>query len=138
MKHFTCTECGRDLDFDRYEFTTGYGVNPEEPDSKICYDCCAKGDLARMLEDGVIYLYLDCKARTVTNWPGSLKFAVGHISKGRHNMARVQRNFWFRGQDGFLWWGRQVGDWTQIARCKRIKEECTPQDGIEPYAYANV
>jgi hypothetical protein len=53
---------------------------------------------------------------------------------GRHNIAGVRYDVWFRGPDGHVWWGVQYGDMTQICHCKRTKEECNPNDGLKEAA----
>lgn len=134
---FTCARCGRNLVYTG-TCTTGYGVTQD--DQKHCYDCCADQDLEQMQENGLIYLYLDQKESTVSNWPGSLKFQTGAIRQGHHNIAYHQYTFWFYGPDGYVWWGRQFGDWTQLARCARTKRRTgynAPNVGAYPYPYDN-
>lgn len=95
----------------------GYGVAPDG--RKACYQCCANSDRADMIATGRACLYLsDGK---VTNWPGSLSFAVGPVRTGRHNMARRRYDFDFVGPDGARWHGTQYGDNTQVAHCRRLK-----------------
>ena len=62
------------------------------------------------------------KSWQVSNWPGTLTFRTDYVSIGNHNIARVQRNFWFAGPDGFMWHGRNVGYDSELARCKRTQE----------------
>lgn len=103
--------------------TTGYGVDSDG--KRYCYTCCAQRDLSDMIETGRATLYLvdgsDGQSPRVTNWPGSLFFTVGHVRKGRHNIARVQRTAYFRGPDGATWIARQYGENSDIARCRRLK-----------------
>lgn len=104
--------------------TTGYGTDPETGETH-CFACCALRDRAAMVEDGRATLYL-CDGEpgqrsTVTNWPGTLRFEVNARCNGRHNIARVRYDVWFRGPDGKPWWGVQYGDNTQICHCRRVK-----------------
>lgn len=97
--------------------TTGYGTTRDG--RRECYDCCAARERAAMIATGRATLYLTGDA--VTDWPGKLRFPVGHVRKGRHNMARVRYDFRFSGPDGATWSGVQYGDNTQIAHCRRVK-----------------
>lgn len=107
--------------------TTGYGIAADG--TKHCYECCAKRDREQMIADGQAMLYLTTREREnglrqhfLTNWPGSLEFKVaGSPSESWHNWARKRYDVWFRGPDGFIWHGYQVGDMTQICHCRRTK-----------------
>lgn len=100
------------------EITTGYGTDAQG--KKHCYECCAERDKQTMRKTGRYTLYLDTKTRTVSNWPGSLKLAVYHLSEGRHNIARTRYDAYFM-FEGSRWHGVQYGDMTQIIHCKRTK-----------------
>ena len=121
--------------------STGYGTeNPEtidahpdapvlkpgehlERSAAVCYACCGKQDLARMCDTGRMMLYLTTSSPAhVSNWPGSLSFPVSHISRGRHNIARVRYDISFTGPDGKPWRGTQYGDNTQICYCRRLSK----------------
>ena len=110
------------------KFTPGYGCyqNPETGEWEThCYDCCAKNERQWMIDKGRTALYLvqnDDKPWEVTDWPGRLRFVVMRHWKGRHNIAQVRYDVWFRGPDGHIWWGVQYGDFTQVVHCKRTKE----------------
>jgi hypothetical protein len=107
-------------------FTTGYGVDNDG--KKYCYDCCAERDREAMRKDGRIMLYLT-KEHTgphtwtwkISNWPGSLVFHTGIVSRSRHNWGLTRRDFWFRFENQ-CWHGFQIGENTQIAHCKRVKK----------------
>ena len=123
-----CAYCGKQ--------TNEYGTHG--PENKIaCYQCCASIDVEYMRKHGCITMYLvedgtnsdgmgvDRVRRThyVTNWPGTLRIRIPHsLKKSRHNFARVRYDFWFP-FEGYWWHGYQIGDNTQIARCKRTKEK---------------
>jgi hypothetical protein len=99
-----------------------------------CYDCCADRERAAMIETGRATLYLTIDTQTtgagqritrgyvVTDWPGRLRFPARYVRTGRHNIARVRRDFDFTGPDGFRWVGVQYGDNTEIAHCRRTKQ----------------
>ena len=131
--HFHCCECDQDITFHQEGFGgTGFAV--KENGGKVCYECCAKIDTASMIEHGraVLYLTLDnshvgnwgARNSYVGNWPGTLKFRVRAYSTGRHNIAGIRYDVWFRGPDGHVWWGVTYGNFTQLCHCKRTKERC--------------
>ena len=45
--------------------------------------------------------------------------AVIHVKVGTHNMAHHRIDVWFKGPDGFVWWGVDLGNGP---RCRRTKE----------------
>ena len=94
---------------------TGYAKDGEG--RLVCYDCCAKQDVEYMTEHGRITLYDTDKG--VSNWPGTLKFAVLRRSKSRHNIAGWRYDLWFRDSEGAEWHGVRYGDMTQLVHCKR-------------------
>ena len=106
------------------EYTTGHGTL----DGKTyCFPCCAKWERQQMIDTGKAVLYLTMtgkflKPGYLTDWPGGLRFEVNHLQISRHNIARHRYDVWFTGPDGYLWWGYQVGDNTQICHCKRTKQ----------------
>jgi len=133
MKTFYCAKCGQ-----KFSGTiSSYAITKDE--QRICYRCCAENDRAQMQEQGEITLYLeqtnnrlqDGQARNpktgnywqVSNWPGTLKFPVLHFRRGRHNIAGTQVTVEFRDHTGAKWYGRQVGNYSQLRRCKRYKTQ---------------
>ena len=122
MNNLTATEileCGHT----ESPITRGYGTDKDG--NRYCYECCAAQDRASMIETGKATLYLSAPKEgnkfKITNWPGSLSFAVGHVRTGRHNWAGRRYDAWFTGPDGKNWHGVQYGDNTQIIHCRRIK-----------------
>jgi hypothetical protein len=65
---FECTECKIIKLVPVGHSGTGYGVTKEG--NKVCYACCAKLELASMIETGKSTLYF-CKDK-VTDWAGGL------------------------------------------------------------------
>jgi hypothetical protein len=124
-KEFYCTVCKQTKPT---QTSGGTGYATKRNGHKVCYQCCADTDKKYMAEHGEISLYLaETQHETwnhyeVTNWPGTLRFAVDHIRTGRHNIAGEQTSVWFTGPDGAKWYGRQVGSFSQICRCKRLKK----------------
>ena len=131
---FICSQCKRGYFIPKVgeSISTGYASN--DKGDLLCYSCCAENDKKYMIEHGKIMLYLSDKKiepptgdkfghtyYEVTNWPGSLKFKTCQFNEGRHNIARKRYNVWFNGPDGFVWYGVQYGDNTQICHCKRTK-----------------
>jgi len=112
-----CSTCNKNIVPD--EIVSGYGQ--DSGGNVFCYDCCAVKDKEQMLRDGKAVLYLDDKRRTVTNWPGTLKFDVPVMWTGKHNMASKATFVRFIGPDDKVWSGKQVGDNSQLCYCKRTK-----------------
>lgn len=134
---FTCDRCGRSYEADDGKTgATGYGY--DAADRKICYACCADDDRAYMRDNGRIALYLteEPRASTVSNWPGSLRFAVTSVRKGRHNIAGTRTDVWFRDADGNRWHGVQYGRFTQIVHCRRIGAAKDTGHGNVPNVHA--
>jgi hypothetical protein len=72
-----------------------------------------------MKRTGIIVLYLIKNA--VTNWPGTLSFNVFEIKESRHNIAGVRRDVWFKDNSQLTWHGVQIGNFSQLCHCKRLK-----------------
>lgn len=121
-----CTDCQQDV----HEYAT------TDSNEAVCYPCCAARDLASMRETGRAILYLTRRDRKsgelsqgmrspdiweVTNWPGTLRFYTGEPSIGRHNIARIRRDVWFRDREGAMWHAVQYGEHTDIVHARRIK-----------------
>lgn len=101
---------------------TGYGVWTDG--LTYCYDCCAKNERQAMIDTGKATLYhvkRDDGKWAVTDWPGRLSFPVLGQKKSWHNIGRKRVDLWFVGPDDHIWHGYQIGDWNQIAHCKRTK-----------------
>jgi len=104
--------------------THGYGIDKDG--KKHCYACCAERDKRNMRETGRACLYLvkapeiNAQAYAITNWPNSLRFPVGRVRIGRHNMAGKRYDAWFMFENE-TWHAVTYGDNTQIAHCRRVK-----------------
>lgn len=116
---FTCSTCHKTITHE-HDFTTGYGT--DSGGNKHCFACCGELDRQVMIQDGRIALYLVDDEKRVTNWPGTLSFTVLGLRQSRHNIGGRRVDFWFHGPDGHVWHGYQIGQWNQLARCKRTKE----------------
>jgi len=117
---FVCVDCGQEkIHVD--SLTTGYGI--DRAGNKVCFACCAKRDTADMSATGCAVLYLTegPEGAHVGNWPGTLKIRVTHLRKGSHNIAGSRTDVWFTDCDGRQWHGVQLGEFSQICRCKRLK-----------------
>lgn len=129
---FVCDDCRFRYPVNR-DGGTGYAI--ADGGRKICYGCCAEVDLARMRETGKATLYLTMApdfdgpgnvppigypVASVSNWPGTLRYPVYRVRKGRHNMAGVRYDFAFEVK-GTPWVGVTYGDNTQIAHCRKVK-----------------
>ena len=113
----TCDDCKQEIVRPVGDGGTGYG----DVDGKIvCYACCGKLDAEYMRTHDKISLYLNTATQTVSNWPGTLRFASGPIRVGRHNIAGKRYDCWFVAV-GANWHGVQYGDNTQIVRCRKVK-----------------
>ena len=131
MHTFTCADCGQTIVHVNLNGFGGTGyatVNDGDGDKKVCYDCCAKRDIADMTARGRAVLYLTVagegaaapKWPVVSNWPGTLKIPVRHRRTGRHNLAGKREDIWFTGPDGDEWHGVCYGYNTQLCHCKRL------------------
>lgn len=151
---FTCALCGIAKVYTKEGGgTTGY-AHRLDSDEKVCFDCCAREDIAFMRAHDRITLYLNVPDQmpfsvgyypgtgpatsrtpatgewTVTNWPGTLSFKVIRRSFGAHNVAGRRYDVWVNGPDGHVWHGVQYGDMTQICRCRRTKELWAESCGV--------
>lgn len=100
---------------------TGYATNAAG--ARVCYACCADVDRDFMREHGQIALYLTSlrgSSGEVTNWPGSLRFAVKGRKEGSHNFTGYRVDVWFD-FDGSEWRGVLYGRNTQVVHCRRTK-----------------
>lgn len=129
------------------DITRGYGTMMDG--TRHCYDCCAKMERDEMISTGRAMLYLvdetpreraprphsanynnlPWRDLAVTDWPGTLRYKVGGRRYSWHNFAGANGrvDFWFirpdeNGADVAVWHGYQIGNYNQIAHCKRTKE----------------
>lgn len=104
--------------------TTGYGVSKEGKLS--CFACCGEEDKTTLRETGILngYLSKDEGRHYFSNWPGTLKLRVQHISKSRHNFAGKdgRTDFWLY-FEGNQYHGVQIGHNHQCATIRRNKVE---------------
>jgi hypothetical protein len=103
------------------DITRGYGT--DEQGKRHCYACCAAADRKYMQKTGRIMLYLVKRddGYHITNWPSSLDYKVTRVSHGRHNIGRTRTDAWFRDELGNSWHAVQIGDFSDLARCQRLK-----------------
>ncbi len=121
---FVCAECGEEKVHVNPNGCGGTGYGIDRAGNKVCYACCGKHDLADMRETGRAVLYLTeegTQGTVVSNWPGTLKIRVTHLRKGSHNIAGSRTDVWFTDGDGRQWHGVQLGEFSQLCRCKRLK-----------------
>jgi hypothetical protein len=139
-------DCGHVLARDEGSIGTGYGIDPET-NKKICYACCGRRDEEQMMREGRITLYLsriddkswkaakilnpelrEMMRYSVSNWPGTIKIEPMNVNRTRGygwGASYPVENFWFTGPDGYLWWGRCAGNYSELAHCKRLKRQDT-------------
>jgi hypothetical protein len=122
MNTFICFRCKKQI-IHNEPHTTGYGL--DRAHHKICFACCAIVDENQMIKNGKIVLYLVTKdgINFITNWPGTLSFAVQKIKESRHNIAGVRRDAWFKDKNKSVWHGVQFGHWSQLCHCKKNRHE---------------
>lgn len=135
-KEFYCSVCKQTKPT---QTSGGTGYATKRNGHKVCYQCCAVVDVKYMQDHGKITLYLVERPERIpdglqfrnyktgnylwiSNWPGTLNFPAYYSRTGRHNIAGEQTFVWFRCPDGAKWYGRQVGNFSQICRCKRLKK----------------
>lgn len=119
METLTLLDCGH-AESPHSDFTTGYGTTSDG--KKHCYECCALADQKIMRETGRITLYYSKNKNAVVNWPASLVLPLTHCRESRHNWGLKRRDFWFI-FEGFYWHGYQIGEFTEIAHCKKTKDQ---------------
>ena len=117
MNQFTCSRCGK-TKTNKDKHTTGYAT--DNKGNKICFSCCANVDKEQMIKSGKIVLYLNSRDKVVSNWPGTLKIKVDTINKGKHNIAGNRNDIYFS-FNGKKWHGVQLGNNSDICRCKQLK-----------------
>lgn len=115
----TILECGHAPTGPRSAFGVGYGQRADG--SKHCYECCAGFERDSMIETGRAILYFDAVSRSVSDWPGHLRFPIRYLRESRHNTGGKRRDFEFTGPDGARWSGYQIGSMNEIAHCRRTK-----------------
>ena len=125
---FVCSDCKQEIVHINPDGCGGVGYGTYDNDKKVCYECCAKRDWDNMKATGKAALYLIQSVAsvvpnwpTLTNWPGTLRIPVKSRRVGRHNFAGSRTDVWFNGPDGERWHGVQLGDKSQICRCRRLK-----------------
>lgn len=119
---FLCSDCKAFKPIPLDGCGTGYAR--DNSDNLICYQCAGKRDEAEMVASGKAVLYLSHHGGDgwrVTNWPGTLSIRPQSVQSGRHNFARTRKDVWFIGPDQARWHGVQLGEFSQICRCKRLK-----------------
>lgn len=120
MRHeFSCTQCG-ERKVHESDLSTGYGKDKDG--NKVCFDCCGINDtneLENLKPKEKFTLYMDTKAKKLTNWPGTLVIPLSFIKEGKHNMAGKRYDTWFKFNGG-NYHAVQYGDNTQIAHIKKV------------------
>lgn len=124
-----CADCGKECIPDGVG--TGYGIT-SDTHKTVCYECCGKRDEKELmsLKLGEHYvLYLTKKVEEIpggtetkwflTNWPGTFRQGVW-AKEGRHNIARVRRDVWFKLKDHYFH-GTQYGNDSELCYITRVK-----------------
>ncbi len=128
-----CSNCSKQIpEQPKGSCTTGYGK--DQYDNVYCYECCLEHELKEMRETGKTMLYLNHKKLvenpefprsfyyTVTNWTGLFERRIYKIRESKTNWGLTRKDFWFD-FEGFEWWGKQIGEMSEIAYCKRTKKK---------------
>lgn len=102
------------------EYTTGTAHTTDG--REVCWDCAAILELADMNKFGRASLYLVKRddGLHITNWTGKLDYKVTSSKTSRHNLGGTRTDVWFK-SGGQNWHGYQIGNFSQIAHCRRIK-----------------
>jgi hypothetical protein len=133
---FRCGDCGAEKPvFNNYQTNYFYLSGTDVP---LCADCSANHQKQTMINTGKACLYLVFNPNEVPDFnpqihccnhgwsvidvSGKLRFKAS-VHKGRHNIARTRYDVWFRGPDGWWWYGVTYGDNTQICHCRRTKQK---------------
>lgn len=127
MDTFVCIRCGKTKPVN-HDGGTGYATRVPgfDEEDRICYDCCGELDgneLRKMQPGEKTALYWDGKV--ITNWPGTLKITPTRSYKTVHHTPRsywreYKTHIWFM-FGGSWFYGYQIGQNTQIAHIRRIK-----------------
>ncbi len=92
--------------------------------AEICPVCAGREERRETIETGRAPLYLNETAGTVSDWLGTLRFAVLHVQHstcpGFHGVRVPVVTFRFIGPLGEKWVGRVQGAMT-LAHCRRVK-----------------
>lgn len=131
-----CSKCKKEIIASADGFIPGYAKLKNG--RKICYECCANINKKSMRDTGRAILYLSeitpqkeeaerfgnwpMKCGEVMNWPGTLRFPLFVIHKGRHNLAGIRRDVYFTFENT-KWHGVNYGYNSQILYCKRLKQK---------------
>jgi hypothetical protein len=114
-----CSVCGKET-VSPNRLGTGYGITPNG--DKVCYECCAKQDMAYMESHDKITLYHSCREKEeVINWPGTLRFPAFSF-EGKHNWGLPRYDVYFVDHTGQRWHGVRIGDNTDLVHCQKIKK----------------
>lgn len=113
-------DCGH-MESEHSPITRGYATDKDG--RTFCYDCTDKLDIADRDNTGRWTAYLNEETNEVTNWTGTIRCpALGMRRSHSYGCCYTTRiDFWFVTPDKAVWHGRQQGENTQIARCKRTK-----------------
>lgn len=88
----------------------------------LCYGCASNADKEQMIKTGKWFLYENPETKELTDWPGLFRVKYAFHSEGKHNIAGVRRDYWFKvPNDKFVWHGTCYGNNTQIVHVKRTK-----------------
>jgi hypothetical protein len=115
---FKCSVCGdyKPLNTTNTGCSTGYGAD-RDTHEMFCLECCGRRDREAMERGEKTSLYLS--GRCLTNWPGTLRINVRHMSHGHHNLAGTRTDVWFAFA-GREWHGTVYGNNTQLCHCKPL------------------
>ena len=128
--HFKCSQCGEiKYVIDSEGCGTGYACNEDK--SLICYNCCGENDKKEMLEKGKITLYISGPSQEgslspyykISNWPGTLSFKAPGFHIFKNNWGYKCIDAWFKGPDGFIWYGRHTGKSHGLINVRRTKQK---------------
>lgn len=114
---FTCDRCKTTITHES-DISTGYGVTPDG--KKHCFMCCGEMDYQSLETDNRITLYLT-ETCIITNWPGTLKIVPYRTKTGRHNIAGIRTDIWFKYKNNH-WHGVTYGHNSQLLHCRRTKK----------------
>lgn len=133
MSDTHCTVCG--AAFVSNGFAPGYGTRLNG--DRVCYSCIGKEDKAELLNTGKLigYLHFDSESKpyhrtgfeylknaSFMNWPGTFRVPISQaVKRSFNNFGAPRIDFWFT-FEGHKYHGVNVGDNSQIARVKRLKD----------------
>lgn len=106
---------------------------PFNDGSVLCSECIGKHDI-RNLEEGfpiILYVKRSNESTRIVNYFQTLNFEVVSETEAKHNIAGIQKSYYFVGPGGFKYVAKQYGTKPHV-RAKKLKRQHKKMDTIKP------